>query len=331
MRHGRTLLLALLVLLLAVPVAGADDKQKNVTQAVGVTADHATLQSWVLPLAAGTTSAVFEYGPTTDYGTTVAAAPKALPKNGAMASAAVSGLQPATTYHFRVVLSAGLVRVPGADATFTTAPATAATKPQPSKSEDEPGMSQDTTEPEPVDAPKAPVLGRSLAVGLRQGSVKVLKPHGRKFVALTSGADVPSGSVVDAGEGTVALTSALDRHGRTQTGEFTGGRFLVRQSKSGMVDIYLRGRLGSCDARTAGIARKRTRALWGRDHHGHFRTHGATSVATVRGTHWLTEDTCAGTVTKVTSGVVSVRDQVRHRTVTVRAGHQYLARRKHRR
>jgi hypothetical protein len=338
MRRGQILLLALLALLLAVPVAGADDSNKSLTQAVGVTADHATLQSWVLPLVAGTTSAVFEYGTTTDYGTSVAAAPTVLPKKGAMESAVVSGLQPGTTYHFRVVLSAGLLRVPGLDATFTTAPAPAskdaADKPDnPGKGHDDTSddKSDDSSEPAPVEAPKAPVLGRSVAVGPREGKVRVLKPHGRRFEPLAAGSNVPSGSVVDASDGTVALTSALDRHGKTQTGEFTGGRFLVRQTKGGMVDIYLRGSLGSCRARTASIARKRSRALWGRDHHGRFRTHGATSVATVRGTHWLTEDTCAGTVTKVTSGAVSVRDQVRHRTVTVRAGHSYLARRKHRR
>jgi hypothetical protein len=304
-----------------------------VTQAVGVTADHATLQSWVLPLVAGTTSAVFEYGTTTDYGSTVAAAPKVLPKKGAMESAVVSGLQPATTYHFRVVLTAALLRVAGPDATFTTAAAPetkAADKPDKPDKADDKSDDSSAPAPEPVEAPKAPVLGRSVAVGPRDGKVRVLKPHGRKFEPLAAGSNVPSGSVVDATDGTVALTSALDRHGKTQTGEFTGGRFLVRQSKGGMVDIYLRGSLGSCRARTASIARKRGRALWGRDHHGRFRTHGATSVATVRGTHWLTQDTCAGTVTKVTSGVVSVRDQVRHRTVTVRAGDSYLARRKHR-
>jgi hypothetical protein len=336
MRRGQILLLTLVVLLLAVPVAGADDSHQNLNQAVGVTADHATLQSWVLPLVAGSTSAVFEYGTTTDYGATVAAAPTVLPKKGAMETAVVSGLQPATTYHFRVVLSAGLIHVAGPDATFTTAPAPeskdSTDKPDKSgKGGDDKSKDKSGDAPEPVEAPKAPVLGRSLAVGPRQGSVRVLKPHGRKFEPLAAGSNVPTGSVVDASEGTVALTSALDRHGKTQTGEFTGGRFLVRQSKGGMVDIYLRGSLGSCRARTASIARKRSRALWGRDHHGRFRTHGATSVATVRGTHWLTEDTCAGTVTKVTSGVVSVRDQVRHRTVTVRAGHSYLARRKHRR
>jgi archaeosine-15-forming tRNA-guanine transglycosylase len=69
------------------------------------------------------------------------------------------------------------------------------------------------------------------------------------------------------------------------------------------------------------------RRLWGRDRGGRFRTHGRHSQATVRGTRWLTVDRCDGTLTKVTRGAVSVRDFVRHRTVLVRSGHSYLARR----
>jgi hypothetical protein len=37
-------------------------------------------------------------------------------------------------------------------------------------------------------------------------------------------------------------------------------------------------------------------------------------------------DRCDGTLTRVVRGVVSVRDTVRGKTVTVRAGKQYLAR-----
>lgn len=335
MRRGQTLLLAFVVLLLAVPVAGADDKHKDSLRAVGVSADHATLQAWAQPLSGGATSVSFEYGTSTEYGTTVAAAPKTLPGKGGTASASVHGLEPDTTYHFRAVLTVGPLRVAGPDATFKTP---AAPGPKPPAAEPTPGApdpsgddkSSDAPPPAPVHAPEAPVLGRTVAVGPRAGDVAVLKPHGRRFVPLTAGDTVPSGSVVDATDGTVALTSALDAHGRTQTGEFTGGRFLVRQSKHGrgMIDLYLRGSLASCRAGTASIARKhkRGRALWGHDHGGRFRTHGATSVATVRGTRWLTKDTCAGTVTRVTRGVVAVRDQVRHRTVVVRAGHSYLAR-----
>ena len=48
------------------------------------------------------------------------------------------------------------------------------------------------------------------------------------------------------------------------------------------------------------------RSLWGKDKGGKFRTHGRWSVASVRGTRWLTQDRCDGTLTKVTEGAVDV-------------------------
>ena len=72
-------------------------------------------------------------------------------------------------------------------------------------------------------------------------------------------------------------------------------------------------------------SRRAVRRLWGRDRGGRFRTRGRHGVATVRGTRWLTEDRCSGTLTRVTRGAVVVRDLTRRRSVVVRAGHSYLA------
>jgi hypothetical protein len=66
--------------------------------------------------------------------------------------------------------------------------------------------------------------------------------------------------------------------------------------------------------------------LWAKDRNGRFRTRGRNSVATVRGTRWVTRETCAGTLTRVMDGAVDVFDLRKHRTVRVRAGHSYLAR-----
>ena len=43
------------------------------------------------------------------------------------------------------------------------------------------------------------------------------------------------------------------------------------------------------------------------------------------GTRWLVEDRCTSTLTRVAKGRVSVRDFVKKKTVTVRAGKQYVA------
>jgi hypothetical protein len=66
--------------------------------------------------------------------------------------------------------------------------------------------------------------------------------------------------------------------------------------------------------------------LWASDHNGHYSTRGQNSVATVRGTIWGTVERCAGTLTIVRRGTVSVRTLHGHGSVLVRAGHSYLAR-----
>jgi hypothetical protein len=45
----------------------------------------------------------------------------------------------------------------------------------------------------------------------------------------------------------------------------------------------------------------------------------------VRGTKWLTVDSCAGTLTVVVEGVVVVRDFITGETITLRAGQRYFA------
>src|SRR3954454_6832025 len=233
MRRVQFLLVSLL-LLLAVPVASAADRPENrekyektvaaatgsvgAVRAVGVTESHVTLEAGVVPGDASGT-ATFEYGATTDYGLTAAANPAKLPRDGATATASIDHLTPSTTYHVRVVLGTGDSALAGPDATFTTAaPAGAGVK----RPEDK-GPKVDTgkrpNEPgrpiAPVQVPKAPVLGESLAVGPRAGTVKVRSADG-KAVALTAGANVPAGSLNDATNGTVALTTALDEKGHVQ-------------------------------------------------------------------------------------------------------------------
>ena len=74
-----------------------------------------------------------------------------------------------------------------------------------------------------------------------------------------------------------------------------------------------------------GAKKPKTRKLWG-DGSGSFRTRGQYSAATVRGTQWLVQDSCAGTLTQVKKGVVSVFDQVKKKTILLKAGKSYLAR-----
>jgi streptogramin lyase len=191
-----------------------------------------------------------------------------------------------------------------------------------------------------------PVLGKSVVVNPAGGSVKVKTPGSKTYKPLAAGAQLPVGTTVDTRSGKIVLQSARDAHGRTQKGTFWGGIFQIRQRKhgKGMTDLHLRGggfsRCGT-GARKASISvlardakkgkRRVVRRLWGKDNHSRFRTHGRDSVATVRGTRWVTTDRCDGTLTRVTQGAVSVRDLHRKRSVLVRAGHAYLARHRHHR
>ena len=80
-------------------------------------------------------------------------------------------------------------------------------------------------------------------------------------------------------------------------------------------------------AKGASAAAKKVtkRRLWG-DGKGKFRTKGKHSAATVVGTKWLVEDRCDSTLTRVVRGKVSVRDFVKKKTVSVKAGGRYTAR-----
>jgi hypothetical protein len=62
------------------------------------------------------------------------------------------------------------------------------------------------------------------------------------------------------------------------------------------------------------------------DGRGAFQIRGRYASATVRSGRWVVRDSCAGTLTRTLEGIAQVRDQVRRRTLLVRAGRRYLAR-----
>ena len=271
----------------------------------------------------------FEVGTTLAYGTTTNPASAGKGDKPVTVTVGIGGLEPSTEYHVRLVASNDRGVTDGADATFTssaTGEPSAAPLPAPAAPSPLPGT-------ELAPAPAAPpVLGRSVTLAPAGGTVFVRVPGATNPAALGDGASVPVGSIVDTRTGTVKLRSALPG-ATTQTGTFHGGRFEVRQPAGGhgMTELVLRGALPTCPAggaRAAAVARRRPpRSLWGHDSHGHFRTRASNSVITVRGTTWFVSDRCEGTLTRVTSGSVAVRDVHTGRTVVVRAGQRHLARR----
>src|SRR5262249_62275076 len=103
--------------------------------------------------------------------------------------------------------------------------------------------------------------------------------------------------------------------------------FKIGQTKT-TTDLTLNEALAKCPKRKAAHAaakkKPKSRKLWG-DGSGSFRTRGQYSAATVRGTRWLVQDSCSGTLTQVKKGVVSVFDQVKKKTIILRAPKTYLA------
>jgi hypothetical protein len=272
----------------------------------------------------GRTSRVwFEYGTTPNYGSTSSFFDFDGDNDIAVLHPSI-GLTPGTTYYVRLRARNTKGETVGNGVTFTTT-GTAPAAPAPP-----------TTTPLTPATPPAPArepqIGSSVVVAPSAGTVLVKTGNG-SFQPLAAGDDIPVGSLVDTRKGTVVLTTAV-AGGQTQTAEFRGALFQVRQAPNagGLTDIVLRGdELSSCTSRrtarsAASRRRPAVRRLWSSDSNGKFRTHGRNSVATVRGTTWITTETCAGTRTTVTEGAVSVRDLRRKKSVLVRAGSSYLAR-----
>jgi hypothetical protein len=160
-----------------------------------------------------------------------------------------------------------------------------------------------------------PNVGRTVVVAPVDGIVRV-KPRGAtRYKRLRRARAIPLGSRVDATRGEVRLRAASGSG--TESGVFSGGAFVVTQTRTTPRYVELRlvgGRPQACaqaqgtGARAAQSARviRRLRARA----RGRFRTRGSHSAATVRGTTWLTEDRCDGTVITSQEGTVDTTTQL---------------------
>jgi hypothetical protein len=180
-----------------------------------------------------------------------------------------------------------------------------------------------------IQTPQPGVIVGARAVS---GRVLVKKPGENKFIELDGQTEIPVGSQVDTTRGVILLTSGLGG-GKTNSSQFYDGLFTILQKKARNAFMTLRmdgGNFRACSRRslsTLGVDAKRkrpVRRLWGNGK-GRFATKGRYSSATVRGTKWLVQDRCDGTLTRVLRGVVLVRDFRARKNVKVRAGRSYLA------
>jgi hypothetical protein len=215
-----------------------------------------------------------------------------------------------------------------------------------------PGPPVDPTDPDDgVPNPNQTVVVQEVA-----GRVLVKLPGEDRYVDLASLTleEIPNGTLVDARKGrfrpkvaaaggTTAETDFYE--GISEINQLAAGALSIAGTapQPGVTELRLAGGdfgrpcttpLAKAKAKqkpkrkTFGLAQakpvKPVRRLWGSGS-GNFRTRGRYSSATVRGTIWLTEDYCNGTLVRVRQGIVAVRDLVKKRSVLVQAGKSYFA------
>ncbi|HEY6889466.1 MAG TPA: choice-of-anchor Q domain-containing protein, partial [Solirubrobacter sp.] len=236
------------------------------------------------------------------------------------------------TFRVRAIDAADNADASPATRTFTVGAAVPTPTPTPTAVPTTSPTPEPTATPVPTPSPTPtatptppPVANTSVEVQAESGTVLV-KPKGAKtFVALRDGVFL-NGAEVDTRHGVVVITTA---NGEKAT--FYDGLFTLSQT-GGITTLTLSEKLTGCpkakrSSASAAAKKPKTRKLWG-DGKGKFRTKGQYSAATIRGTKWLVTDTCTSTITRVAEGVVSVRDEVKKKTIPLRKGKSYTARAK---
>jgi hypothetical protein len=308
------------------------------------------------------TTVHFEYGLDPKYGLTTAAnlyvqqtANQAAGSGASpqIVTATVTGLVPHALYHVRVVATNQAGTVTGPDQTFTTA---ALPPPPPPVL----GREANFAPTSGVVYIKPPSSAHIAAVHANvTGQAKGTVAKGRGFIPLTQARQFPVGTQVDARGGTLKVTTATtpggnSKHTKTQSGEFSEGLFqLLQSSKRSLKGLTVLKLLdsgifpGAPSYKTACAAvakasrqteqsrqllvfkprklSKKTLQTLLASEHGSYQTQGRYSAATVRGTIFTVADRCDGTLTQVKRGTVVVTDYHRHKNITVRTGHEYLA------
>ena len=198
-------------------------------------------------------------------------------------------------------------------------------------------------------APVGPVTGEPPLHGIRvaaepvEGTVKVKKPGQKAFGVLTELSLIPVGSKVDTRGSRVRLIAATGQLGSEALDdpvEFYAGLFKIIQKpgNNAPATAKLIQKLGcgkkksakqataSDGGPTAVVSRKRRRRrVWGSGS-GSYSTAGSGGTGSVRGTTWLTKDTCKGTKFTVTEGLgITVFDFKKKKKIKLGPGDKYFA------
>jgi hypothetical protein len=309
-----------------------------------ITTTSAAFTTTVNPEGLATT-VHFEYGPVLPSASAAAVTYGSVTPNQTVGpdfanhtvTATVTGLLPNVTYNVRAVATNSAGSAIGANQTVVT----------------------------PADPPPPPpVLGKNVNVTPVSGIVYIELPpgyalasaasvspfsagaqavesltKGQSFVPLTEARQIPVGSILEATHGVAGITTATtaSKKGKLQSGDFGSGIFklLQKRKQKGLTELdiinnFKANQVCTTLGKKARIASKHLSSkVLGQlraSGHGNFTARGQDSAATVRGTVWGVKNQCDGTLTHVTRGVVSVRDFIRRKTITLFTGQSYLAR-----
>ena len=190
-------------------------------------------------------------------------------------------------------------------------------------------LTWDLTRPSQTPAPGNGRVVGAPAPGRPPARVKV--PGSSRFDLLTSSQSMPPGTTVDVSNGAGVSLSAPKGGKAVFYGEKDAvpSVFVLRGVIGGFVELRLvGGGFKACAGRLSSAMGKGperpVRRLWGKGN-GSFRTKGRYASAAVRGTWWLTADYCDRTLVSVKQGATTVRDEVKKKTLTVKAGKSYSA------
>jgi hypothetical protein len=176
--------------------------------------------------------------------------------------------------------------------------------------------------------PGAPVpqFHKTVVVRRISGKVRVRLKGSKTFTDLGAIDDIPLGATIDVKKGRIELASVPSRTAAVERIQLYSGWFRVGQPAA-ITEFTLNEPLASCKKKKARAAatKPKSRKLWG-DGKGKFRTRGQYSAATIRGTRFLVQDSCSGTLTQVKEGSVLVRDNVKRKNIVLRKGKRYTAR-----
>jgi Ca2+-binding RTX toxin-like protein len=150
----------------------------------------------------------------------------------------------------------------------------------------------------------------------------------RYSLLLASGYRRRSAPTLDTSDCTVRMT-ATPGQGASASADVSGGAVTVDQSSGRRVATTLTVKRPACGGggrSVAARARESRARVNTRRRRGRWRVRGRFSIGASFGTDWTTIEGCTRTTTVVRRGRVRVYDRVKRRTITVRAGHRYVAR-----